>query len=44
MYNKLSKDIEIKLTREYPMKITYHLIDDAIMVFYLAPKMSDEDE
>jgi proliferating cell nuclear antigen PCNA len=44
MYNKLSKIIEIKLTREYPMKITYHLIDDGIMVFYLAPKMSDDDE
>ena len=44
MYNKLSKDIEIMLTDNYPMKITYNLgLDDANMIFYLAPKIGDED-
>ena len=44
MYNKLSKDIEIMLTDNYPMKITYNLgLDDANMIFYLAPKIADAD-
>ena len=43
MYNKLSKEIEIKMTRDYPMKITYNLVDDATMIFYLAPKINDDD-
>tara|TARA_B110000967_G_C18889209_1_gene566145 strand:+ start:2758 stop:3543 length:786 start_codon:yes stop_codon:yes gene_type:complete len=43
MYNKISKEVEILLTDNYPMKITYQLDeDDAKMVFYLAPKMSDD--
>jgi proliferating cell nuclear antigen len=43
MYNKMSKEVEILLTDSYPMKITYQLddADDAKMVFYLAPKISD---
>jgi proliferating cell nuclear antigen len=43
MYSKLSKDIEIKLTRDYPMKIIYSLGDEnSKMLFYLAPKINDE--
>jgi DNA polymerase III sliding clamp (beta) subunit (PCNA family) len=43
MYSKISKDIEIKLTRDYPMKITYLLGDEnSKMTFYLAPKINDE--
>ena len=42
MYNKLSKEVEVMLTKDYPMKITYPLnTDDAKMVFYLAPQISD---
>jgi hypothetical protein len=43
MYSKLAKDIEIKLTRDFPMKITYSLGDEnSKLVFYLAPKINDE--
>jgi proliferating cell nuclear antigen len=43
LYSKISKDIEIKLTRDYPMKITYLLGDEnSKMTFYLAPKINDE--
>ena len=43
MYNKLSKEVEIMLTNNYPMRITYPLnMDDAKMVFYLAPKISED--
>jgi len=42
-YSKISKDIEIKLVRDYPMKIIYYLGDpNTKMTFYLAPKMSDD--
>jgi hypothetical protein len=45
MYNKLAKDIEIKLTRDYPMKITYALGDEkSKMIIYLAPKINDNDD
>lgn len=43
MYNKLSKEVEIMLTNNFPMKITYPLnMDEAKMVFYLAPKISED--
>ena len=43
MYNKLSKEVEVMLTNNYPMKITYPLnMDEAKMVFYLAPQISEE--
>lgn len=42
MYNKLSKEVEVLLTNNYPMKITYPLdMDEAKMIFYLAPQISD---
>jgi proliferating cell nuclear antigen len=45
MYSKLAKDIEIKLTRDYPMKITYDLGDEkSKMIIYLAPKINDNDD
>ena len=42
LYNKLSKEIEIKLRSEYPFKLIYHLGEDAKMTFYLAPKITEE--
>lgn len=43
MYNKIAKDVEIRLTENFPMKITYLLGDEnSKMVFYLAPKISDD--
>jgi hypothetical protein len=43
MYNKLSKDINVSLTTNFPMKMVYDLGDGANMVFFLAPKMDDSD-
>jgi proliferating cell nuclear antigen PCNA len=46
LYNKLSKEIDIKLSKDYPIKIIYKLFgsDNATMVFFLAPRISDDDE
>jgi proliferating cell nuclear antigen PCNA len=43
LYNKLSKEIDIKIAKDYPMKIVYRIAghDDANMTFYLAPKLDD---
>jgi proliferating cell nuclear antigen len=42
-YHKLSKEMDIILTNDYPMKIIYKLDDeDASMIFYLAPKIGDD--
>lgn len=43
MYNKLAKDIDLKVSTNYPMRIDYDLGDGAQIVFYLAPKMDDSD-
>lgn len=39
--NKLSNDIEFSLSNDRPMKISYNLGDDSLMVFYIAPKMNE---
>jgi len=67
MYNKLAKEVEIKLSKQYPMKVIYllpfHFLptaspenasqtplhsgfhhDQAKLLFYLAPKIGDDDE
>lgn len=43
LYNKLSKEVDIHLSMDYPIKIIYKLFghDAAKMVFYLAPKIGD---
>jgi proliferating cell nuclear antigen len=43
LYNKLAKEIEMKLSTDYPMKIVYRLPghEDAQMVFFLAPKVDE---
>jgi len=42
MYSKLTKEVEIKLTENFPLKLEYKLGDDGgKMTFYLAPKISD---
>ena len=44
MYNKISKEVEIHLIKNFPMKIVYALGDDnARFTFYLAPKIGDDD-
>jgi proliferating cell nuclear antigen PCNA len=45
LFNKISKDVDVKLSTNYPMKITYVLNGDenAILMFYLAPKMNSDE-
>jgi hypothetical protein len=43
MYSKISKNVNIYLKDNFPMKVCYSLGDnDAKLAFYLAPKLSDE--
>ena len=44
LYSKLSKDVEISISDNYPMRVLYRLTGEteAKIVFYLAPKMSDD--
>jgi proliferating cell nuclear antigen PCNA len=41
-YSKIAKNIELRITENYPMKITYELGDDAKVTYYLAPKLSED--
>jgi proliferating cell nuclear antigen len=42
-YHKVAKDMEIKLIKNFPMKIIYYLGDEnSKMTFYLAPKINDD--
>lgn len=42
-YHKLSREVDIILTHDYPMKIIYKLDEEeACMTFYLAPKIGDD--
>lgn len=43
LYNKLSKEMEIKICKDAPLKIVYNLQDEATLVFFLAPRMSDNE-
>jgi len=40
-FNKLSKEMEIKLANDYPLAIVYDLGMEGFMKFYLAPKIDD---
>lgn len=42
LYNKLTKEIDIKLSNNYPMRVCYNINDTSRMLFYLAPKINDE--
>ena len=42
LYNKLSKAVELKFSSDYPMQIVYPLGENASVLFYLAPKINDE--
>ena len=43
LYNKLAKEMDVKISKNAPLKIIYNLQDDANMVFFLAPRMSDNE-
>ena len=43
MFGKMSKEVEVNLKRDFPIKLVYTLDhDDARAMFYLAPKIQDE--
>ena len=39
--NKLSPDVELSISNEYPMKVRYDLGNDSLLLFYVAPKVLD---
>mgnify|MGYP003343455604 CR=1 FL=1 len=42
LYYKVSKEVHVHLTKDFPMKIIYYLGDEHTkLVFYLAPKIGD---
>jgi proliferating cell nuclear antigen PCNA len=42
-FHKLTKEVELKFKREYPIQVLYNLgSTDATLRFYLAPKITDE--
>jgi proliferating cell nuclear antigen PCNA len=45
LYNKVAKEVEIKIKRDSPLKIVYNFQDneEAKFIFYLAPKMNDDE-
>jgi proliferating cell nuclear antigen PCNA len=40
--NKLASEIDFYISSDYPMKLHYNLGNDASLVFYIAPKVSDD--
>jgi hypothetical protein len=49
LYNKIAKEIELKIAANYPIQIIYDLGsvlngESAQIKFYLAPKISDNDD
>jgi proliferating cell nuclear antigen len=42
-FNKLAKEMEIKLCNQYPLSVVYDLGNEGSMKFFLAPKMNDSD-
>jgi len=42
LYHKITKNIQIQLCNEFPMRIYYDLGEGASIVFYLAPKINDD--
>jgi len=44
LYHKITKEVKIKLIKDYPMQVIYYFGDeDTKLIFYLAPKISDEE-
>ena len=43
MFNKLAKDMDVKLCNQYPLSILYDLGNEGFMKFYLAPKINDDN-
>jgi proliferating cell nuclear antigen PCNA len=44
LYSKLTKNVELNISNNFPVKIKYDLGNEARFAFYLAPKIDDDDE
>jgi hypothetical protein len=45
MFNKISKDIQVRLCDNYPLSIIYPISgEDTHLKVYLAPKINDSDD
>ena len=45
LYHKLSKEIELKISQDFPMQLVYPLgMEGATLMFYLAPKIDDNND
>ena len=42
-YHKLAKEITLHVSADVPMRVVYDLGDEASVMFYLAPKIGDDD-
>ena len=42
MFYKLSREVHLSLSDNFPMRLTYHFGEDAFMTFYLAPKIAED--
>lgn len=43
LYHKLTENILIYFSTNYPIKIIYNLKNESSLIFYLAPKINDDD-
>lgn len=45
LYHKISKEVKVKLIKDYPMQVIYYFgqSDDTKLIFYLAPKIKDDE-
>ena len=43
-FHKISKEVELKFKRDYPVQLVYNLgAENATLRFFLAPKIKDDD-
>lgn len=42
LYNKITKEIDVKISNDYPMMVRYNISETSKLLFYLAPKINDE--
>jgi len=43
LYKMLTKEVELKFSQDYPMQVVYKLAEDAMLSFFLAPKIVNDE-
>jgi proliferating cell nuclear antigen len=43
LYHKLTENILIYISKDYPLKLIYNLKNESSLIFYLAPKINEDD-